>query len=61
MSYNTRGTCITTPSESDEISQAEHEILQKNLIDKEEQIYKQAQALREKLQELEAREANLAK
>jgi len=63
MSYNTRerGTGTTTPSESDKISQAELEILQKNLIDKEKQIHEQAQALREKLQELEAREENLAK
>jgi len=58
MSYNTRGrgTSTMTPSESDEMSQAELEILQKGLIDKEKQIHKQAQTLRGKLQELEARE-----
>jgi len=60
MSYNTRGRS-TTPSESGEMSQAELEILQKNLMDKEKQIQEQAQALRGKLQDLEAREENLAK
>jgi len=60
MSYNTRGRS-TTPSESGEISQAELEILQKNLVDKEKQIHEQSQALQRKLQELEAREENLAK
>jgi len=63
MSYNTRGrsTGTTTPSESGEMFQAELEILQKNLIDKEKQIHEQAQALQGRLQELEAREENLAK
>jgi len=63
MSYNTRGrsTGTTTPSESGEMSQAELEILQKNLIDKEKQIQEQAQALRGKLLELETREENLAR
>jgi len=63
MFYNTRGrgTGTMTPFESGKISQAELEILQKNLIDKEKQIHVQTQALREKLQELEAREENLAK